>query len=74
MALVLGRCRLQSCLRMRKMTQSELARRLGVTRQTINDWANNRAQMSLERAVNIANILDCAVTDLYEFKLERRGE
>jgi DNA-binding XRE family transcriptional regulator len=49
------------------MSQQELAERIGVTRQQINHYSNNRRIMTLHVAKNIAFILQCDIDDLYEW-------
>lgn len=73
MAYKVGRCLLQDCLQKSGMTQSELAKRLNVTRQQINKYAYNKQRMSLQVAKNISAILNCSIEDLYEW-LEVGGE
>lgn len=53
------------------MSQQELALRLGVTRQQINKYNKNRVVMSYQVAYNIALILDCPMSDLYEWELSK---
>lgn len=49
------------------MEQSELAKKLNVTRQQINKYVQNKQTMSIEVARNIASILNCRIEDLYEW-------
>lgn len=65
--LKVGRCLLADRLHEAKMTQQELAHRIGVPRQRINAYVHNRKMMSFERAVNIAMIIGCPITSLYEW-------
>lgn len=63
----IGKNLLSERLRQVGMSQTELAKRLGVTRQQVNKWATNRQGMSLESAKNIAQILGLkSIEDLYE--------
>lgn len=62
-----GKCLLSDILLQARMTQQELAERLGVTRQQINHYVNNRRVMTLETAKNIACLLNCDIEDLYEW-------
>lgn len=48
-----------------KVTQDELASRLGVSRQTINAIENNKYFPSLELALRIAQIFQCTVDELF---------
>jgi transcriptional regulator with XRE-family HTH domain len=50
------------------MSQSQLADRLGITRQQVNKWATDKQGMSMETAKKIAFILDLECSDdLYEW-------
>jgi putative transcriptional regulator len=63
--------RLQSHLRRIRlaadgMTQQELARRVGVTRQTILSIEKNKFRPSVELALLLAHVFDVKVEDLFE--------
>lgn len=60
-----GKCLLSDKLLQAKMTQQELADKLGVTRQQINSYAKDRRIMTVPIAKNIASILNCEIDDLY---------
>jgi len=47
------------------MTQAELARRVGVTRKSINSIENGHYVPSTELALKMARELDCMVEDLF---------
>lgn len=47
------------------ITQEELAKEIGVTRQTINAIETERYDPSLELAFNLAKYFDCSVEDLF---------
>lgn len=49
------------------MTQTELAIELGVTKQQINKYVRNVQVMSYEVAYNISNILNCEMSELYDW-------
>lgn len=49
------------------MTQQELAKKMGVTKQQINKYVMNKQKMSIKVAGNIAFILCCHAEDLYEW-------
>ena len=49
------------------MSQTELAKRLGVTRQQINSYMDNERIMTLQTAKNISDIVGCSIEDLYEW-------
>lgn len=67
LAYKVGRCLLRQLLKDANMTQVELATRLDVTKQQVNKYVLNHRVMSLEVAVNVAEILNCDVRDLYEW-------
>lgn len=50
------------------MTQEELARRVGVTRQTIIAIEKNRYSPSLELAFRIARVFGKSVEDVFEYE------
>jgi DNA-binding Xre family transcriptional regulator len=63
----LGRCLLQEILDSREMSQQDLADRVGMTRQQINNYITGHTPgMSLVNAMVIARALNCHVEDLYE--------
>lgn len=47
------------------ITQEELAREVGVTRQTINALERGRYDPSLELAFKLAEYFECTVEDLF---------
>lgn len=72
MAFHLGECLLPQLLLDKNMRQAEFARRIGVSRQYVNQLITGEATMSLIFAINAAHVLDCQITDLY--KLDWRQE
>lgn len=68
MAFKVGKCRLRYHLARKRISQQELADLVGVTKQTISRYVNNAQIMSYETAFNIANVLDCEMEELYEFR------
>lgn len=62
-----GKCLLSDKLLQAHMTQQELADRIGVTRQQINSYTNDRRIMTLPIAKNIAAVLRCEIDDLYDW-------
>ncbi len=60
-----GRCLLHLRLSERKMTQTELANRTGISREMITQYANNYKTMSLINSKLIADILNCQIEKLY---------
>lgn len=51
-------------------TQEELAKKLHVTRQTINAIENNKYNPTLELAMKLARILNTTVEELFEVDCE----
>ncbi|MBO1582672.1 helix-turn-helix transcriptional regulator [Bacillus sp. XF8] len=52
------------------ITQADLARKLGVTPQSITDYVSLRNLPNVERARNIATKLHCDIEELYEWETE----
>nr|WP_238450869.1 helix-turn-helix transcriptional regulator [Micromonospora sp. 4G55] len=52
------------------LTQAELARRVGVTRQTVIAIEQGRYSPSLEMAFQIAAVFDVPVTDVFQYPQE----
>ena len=48
------------------MTQTELARRLNVCKQTVSAWEMNRNDISLEMIDKVAGVLNCSRMELIE--------
>ncbi len=49
------------------LTQEELARKLGVTRQTINAIENNKYNPTLELAFKLARLFDRPVDEVFQY-------
>jgi len=49
-----------------RMKQEELARLVGVRRETIGNLENGRYNPSLKLAMDIAHVFSCTVEDLFE--------
>lgn len=67
---------MKSCLkRLRKvknLTQADLALAIGVHRITIWHWEKHGiSEVTLEKAVRLAEALDCSVSDLYKTEEQR---
>ncbi|MGD8188595.1 helix-turn-helix transcriptional regulator [Brevibacillus ginsengisoli] len=67
MAEIAGRCLLKRLLRARKMSQQDLADKLGKPKSQISEYANGNVIMSLTTARNIAKALGCMIDELYEW-------
>ncbi|WP_411236505.1 helix-turn-helix transcriptional regulator [Bacillus infantis] len=61
-----GRCLLRDIIKTRGMTIQQLANRLGVSRQQVSKYVNDKKKMSFETALNVAAVLDVSVMELYE--------
>lgn len=69
MTKLVGTCRLRYLLAVRKMSQSELARRLNTTPQQVQHYVQNTRMMSLVTAKKITLILECTFDDLYDWDI-----
>ena len=49
---------LQNFLNSHAITQSELARMLGVPKQTVNSWIKGRAMPGYDRAIRLMEMMD----------------
>ena len=47
------------------LTQDDLSKKLGVSRQTINAIENNKYFPSLELGLKLSKIFECSVEDLF---------
>ena len=50
-----------------RMSQEELAQRVGVRRETIGNLENGKYNPSLKLAMDIARVFGCSVEDLFTF-------
>ena len=57
-----------------RMSQEELAQRVGVRRETIGNLENGKYNPSLKLAMDIAHVFGCTVEDLFTFTEERAPE
>ena len=62
--------RVEAYRRERGILQEELAKALGVSRQTISSLENGRYNPSILLAFKIARYFDCAIEDLFIFEEE----
>lgn len=69
MAYRVGRCLLKTRLDHLGISQTELAEKLGVTRQQVNKYVRERSTMTYEVAYNISVILGCSMEELYEWEV-----
>ena len=70
-----ARFRLKGLLEVKRMNQSELARRSGISFQTINGMVGNRTtRVDLATLDAISKVLGCEPGDLLEREPKRRGK
>ena len=50
-----------------RMSQEELAQRVGVRRETIGNLENGRYNPSLKLAMDVARVFGCTVEELFSF-------
>ena len=50
------------------ITQEDLSKKLGVSRQTINSIENNKYFPSLELGLKLSQIFECTVDDLFSLE------
>ena len=56
-------------LRLRdRLSQEELAQKVGVRRETIGNLENGRYNPSLKLAMDIAHVFGCTVEDIFSFE------
>jgi transcriptional regulator with XRE-family HTH domain len=48
------------------VSDAELARRIGATRQTVNNWINGRRDVTVGRLHEVADALGVRVRDLFD--------
>ena len=60
--------RLHELRKERNMQQAELAKLVGVRRETIGNLENGRYNPSLKLAVDIAKVFDTTVEDIFTFE------
>lgn len=54
----------------KKLTQEQLAEKIGITRQTLSNWEKNSTIPDIEQAKNIASFFKISLDDLMDNKLE----
>ncbi|WP_411809462.1 helix-turn-helix transcriptional regulator [Bacillus haynesii] len=62
-----GKCRIPELCSNRGIDQTQLAAKVGLTKQQITDYVSLRNKPSIERSYNLAKILGCSIEDLYEW-------
>lgn len=68
----IGKCLLRQRLKEARLTQTDLAERLGMSVKMINHYTLNRRVMSLAVAKKIADVLRCTIEDLYTWEADGR--
>lgn len=66
-----SKCLLASRLKKVGLTQEELSEITGIPKSQISEYANFRHTMSLKTAKTIAQVLNCHIDDLYQWKPTR---
>ncbi|WP_170289300.1 helix-turn-helix domain-containing protein [Metabacillus lacus] len=66
MTVKVGRCLLRDILKDQGISIQQLANRLGVSRQQVSKYVNDKKKMSFETALNVAAVLNVSVLELYE--------
>lgn len=61
--------RLKNLRKMRKISQKDFAKKLGITAQTYNRYERNNAQPSIDLLVHIACLLEVSLDELVGFDL-----
>lgn len=51
-----------------KITQSELAKQLGVTQGAVSQWENNSTRPDIDLLPKLAELLNCSVDELLGIK------
>lgn len=57
-----------------KISQIEIAEKLGETKQTVNGWAKGRTEPTLKKAFRLAKLLNCTVDELWEYTEDEEEE
>jgi len=55
------RDRFRYCLRLRRLTQKQIAYKLGVSRQTVSFWATETHSMNMQNVIDLAATLDVTI-------------
>ena len=61
--------RLKKILEERRVKQSDLAKKLGVSTVSLSNWSTGKTHPSLETVVRICQILDVKIDELVQIKL-----
>ncbi|PFJ03203.1 helix-turn-helix transcriptional regulator [Priestia megaterium] len=63
-------CHLREIINDKGLKQMKLAEKMGVSKQTMSAWVNGRITPTLEAAYQLADLLDCPITDLWTYEKE----
>lgn len=58
--------RINEILKMRKMTQTELAKAMGVTQQYVNVMCSGKATVSIKKLEEVADLLNVSLVDIID--------
>ena len=58
--------RIRVILAYKMVTKTHLAEQLGVSKMTISRWCTNTTQPSAQQLIEISQVLQCDLKDLYE--------
>jgi len=56
---------IEELIKKRGLQKGYVANKLGVSNDTLTNWIKNRSMPKLDIAVELADILDCDIKDLY---------
>jgi len=63
-------CKMNDLIEEKGYKKKWIASQLGVSADVLSRWVNGRSMPSLEKAFELAYILECKVDDLYEYRRE----
>lgn len=64
------RCTIKIALFRKGMSQSDLAEKMNVSPQQVNNWVNGRSIPKMKTLLEMSEILECTINDFYEIKEE----
>ncbi|TYS64478.1 helix-turn-helix transcriptional regulator [Sutcliffiella horikoshii] len=62
------KCRLKEWIAKSKRTQADIAKEMGLTDQQLSNWVTGRSVPPLKKAMQIAKILGCDISDIWEWE------
>lgn len=68
MSVEFARCRLRKILAEKRVSQDELALKLGMKKSQISAYTTNRRMMTLHTAKKVSRELNVLIDDLYEWE------